>query len=52
MVTTNLGLTVDLPQDSTDVPTQVNTDNENFKLIDAAVGNIAAVLDNLNGEVV
>lgn len=33
-LTSNLRLTVDLPQAETDVPTQFNADNENFKAID------------------
>lgn len=39
-LTNNLGLTVDLPQDSTDLPTQVNADNENFKKLDAWAGTV------------
>ena len=39
-LTNNLGLTVDLPQDSTDLPTQVNAENENFKKLDAWAGTV------------
>lgn len=39
-LTNTLGLTVDLPQNSTDLPTQVNADSENFKKIDAWAGTV------------
>lgn len=39
-LTANLKLTVDLPQAETDVPTQFNADNDNFKKIDEWAGNI------------
>lgn len=39
-LTSNLRLTVDLPQAETDVPTQFSADNENFKAIDTWAGTV------------
>ncbi len=39
-LTSNLGLTVDLPQAETDVPTQFSADNDNFKAIDTWAGTV------------
>ena len=39
-LTSNLRLTVDLPQAETDVPTQFNADNDNFKAIDTWAGSV------------
>jgi len=53
-LTTNLNLTVDLSTTATDtdndLPAHLAAANANFKLIDAAVGNIASVLEEINGE--
>lgn len=40
-ISANLELTVDLPQDATDVPAQMSADNENFKKIDEWAGKVA-----------